>query len=349
MSITKEQLLNFIDRFANEMSDHKTELTEYDQHIGDGDHGINMDRGMKAVMEKKAGFEDKSITDILKGVGMTLVSTVGGASGPLYGTAFMKAGMALKGKDELNAPEVSAMIDAMIGGIQQRGKAVEGEKTMLDALIPARDAFDHAVINGSDLIQALEAADEAAWKGVEHTKEIRATKGRASYLGDRSIGFQDPGATSASFMLDAFTQAAKEELPGESETGGDLVGIVVVSHCFEVANGTKTLALAMAPTAPVAAAGGMADGAIGTDLQAITDAINSVMSPAGVVMLVDLGSAIMTSEMAIEICSDPEKVRILDAPLVEGAVYAAVESSVGSDIDRIKEVLEKARTLPKFS
>lgn len=349
MSVTKEEILKSIDLFADKMDAHKAELTEYDQHIGDGDHGINMDRGMKAVEDKKDTFKDKPISDILKAVGMTLVSTVGGASGPLYGTAFMKAGMAAKGKEALSAQDVSALLEAMIGGIQQRGKAVQGEKTMLDALIPAKEAFDKAVADGADVAAALQAADQAAWDGVEYTKTIRATKGRASYLGERSIGFQDPGATSAAFLIDALTGAVKpEDLPGELEDDSDTVGIVVVSHSKEIAEGTKRMAKEMAPTARIACAGGLKDGSIGTDLESITEAIDEVMSPKGVIMLVDLGSALMTSQMAIETSEDPSKVEIMDAPIVEGTIFAAVEASIGSDIPRIKEVLKKAKEEPKF-
>ncbi|MGI6108860.1 MAG: dihydroxyacetone kinase subunit DhaL [Eubacteriaceae bacterium] len=346
MSITKDQILVFVDGFADRMHEHKQELTEYDQHIGDGDHGINMDRGMAAVEEKKPSFEDKSIADILKAVGMTLVSTVGGASGPLYGTAFMKAGAAAKGLDQLSNDDVTAIFDAMIGGIQTRGKAVQGEKTMLDALMPAREAFAKAAADGDNTAEALKKADQAAWNGVEFTKTIKATKGRASYLGERSIGFQDPGATSVSFMIDALTEAAGGA-PGESDAG-DTVGIVIVSHSPKIAQGVVDLALEMAPDARIAATGGLPDGNIGTDLAAIREAIDAVMSPAGVILLVDLGSAVMTSEMAIELSDNPELIKIMDAPLVEGALFAAVEASVGSDIKRISEVLARSKTEPKF-
>lgn len=349
MSLSKEQVITFIDTFAGKVNEHKTELTEYDQKIGDGDHGVNLDRGMQKVKEKESTYADKPIDAILKDVGMTLVSTVGGASGPLYGTAFMKAGMSAKGKDELSAQDILDMFDAMIAGIQQRGKAVQGEKTMLDALIPAKNAFDESIKNGSTIPEALEAADEAAWDGVEYTKTIKATKGRASYLGDRSIGHQDPGATSMSYLLDSLLEASKEgDDSGESPSDDDTVGIVIVSHSQKVADGAKELALEMAPTARIASAGGMKDGSIGTDLQKISEAIESVMSDAGVIMLVDLGSALMTSEMAIETSENPSLIEIMDAPIVEGAIYAAIEASIGSDKEKIKSVLKRAKEDPKF-
>lgn len=210
MAATKKDVLTFVDLFNNKMEEHRQTLTDMDQAIGDGDHGINMNRGMKAVEEKIDAVVDKPIADILKSVGMTLVSTVGGASGPLYGTAFMKAGMAMKGKEELSASDISEMFDAAIAGIISRGKATTGEKTMLDALVPAKDAYNAAIAEGKSITDALVDAEDAAWKGVEYTKTIIATKGRASYLGERSIGFQDPGATSVTYLIQAAREAAQQ-------------------------------------------------------------------------------------------------------------------------------------------
>ncbi len=308
-----------------------------------------MDRGMQAVAKKLESYQEKNISDILKDVGMTLVSTVGGASGPLYGTAFMKAGMDTKGKEELTPEDVSSLFEVMIGGIQQRGKAVEGEKTMLDALMPAKKAFDEAIAAGDDLSEALKKADKAAWDGVEFTKTIKATKGRASYLGDRSIGFQDPGATSMSYLIDSFEEASEGGNGlGELKDDNGSVGIVIVSHSNKIADGARELALEMAPEANIASAGGMEDGGFGTDLKKITEAIESVDQGKGVVLLVDLGSAYMTSEMAIESLLDNENIEIIDTPIVEGSIFAAIESSIGSDMERIKEVLDRVKHEPKF-
>ena len=168
------------------------------------DHGINMAKGFNAVVPKIEAMAGKDIGSLLKTTGMTLVSTVGGSAGPLYGTAFMKAGAALKDKMEIDANDLIAAVDAAIGGIQMRGKAVEGEKTMLDAICPAHKAFKAAIEAGEDVKAALGKAVEAAQAGVEYTKTIKATKGRASYIGDRSIGHQDPGATSATYMYEEF-------------------------------------------------------------------------------------------------------------------------------------------------
>jgi dihydroxyacetone kinase-like protein len=186
---------------AARMEAEKDFLTQLDNEIGDGDHGINLARGFKSVLEKLPELEGGDISGLLKGTGMQLVSNVGGASGPLYGTAFMKAGNALKGKTEATAAEFAVAMEAAIGGIKMRGKSEEGEKTMLDALCPAYKALSEAIDGGDELKDALTKAIEAAAKGVEYTKTIIATKGRASYLGERSIGHQDPGATSSLYML----------------------------------------------------------------------------------------------------------------------------------------------------
>ncbi|MBR2773618.1 MAG: dihydroxyacetone kinase subunit L [Selenomonadaceae bacterium] len=196
-----KQILAIIAAIAKRIEAQKDFLTELDNEIGDGDHGINLARGFKAVEEKLPTFADKDIGAILKGVGTALVSTVGGASGPLYGTAFMKAGNVCKGKTDITAAEFVAALEAAINGIKMRGKAVEGEKTMLDALCPAYKAIKAGIDGGKDLIDALADGVDAAQAGVEYTKTIIATKGRASYLKERSIGHQDPGATSSLYML----------------------------------------------------------------------------------------------------------------------------------------------------
>lgn len=196
-----KKVIAIIDRIADDIEDQKMFLTELDNVIGDGDHGINMARGFKVVKELEPTFEGKDIGAILKMVGMKIVSTVGGSAGPLYGTAFMKAGALMNGKMEADINDFIGMLEAGIGGVQLRGKAVKGEKTMLDSMIPALDAIKEAVEAGSDAKAALDAGVKAAEDGVEYTKTIIATKGRASYLGERSLGHQDPGATSFTIML----------------------------------------------------------------------------------------------------------------------------------------------------
>lgn len=199
--ITVKEVLEIVAAIGKRMEAEKDFLTELDNAIGDGDHGINLARGFKSVEAKLATFADKDIGAILKGVGMELVSTVGGASGPLYGTAFMKAGNVCKGKRELTDADFVAALEAAIDGIKMRGKSHEGEKTMLDALCPALTAIKTSLDGGKTLTEALSDGVDAAGKGVEFTKTIVATKGRASYLGERSIGHQDPGATSSLYIL----------------------------------------------------------------------------------------------------------------------------------------------------
>lgn len=202
-----KKILTILSKINFRLQENKDFLTGLDSAIGDGDHGINMSRGFLAVMEKLPQMEDKDIATILKNVGMTLVSTVGGASGPLYGTAFMRAGAAAAGKTALRGADFLALLDAAVEGIRQRGKAQKGEKTMLDALVPALEAFEAEHASGASPRRALERAVDAAREGVEHTKTIIATKGRASYLGERSLGHQDPGATSALLMLEALLES----------------------------------------------------------------------------------------------------------------------------------------------
>ncbi|MDO4538164.1 MAG: dihydroxyacetone kinase subunit DhaL [Coriobacteriales bacterium] len=198
-----------IKRIGDKIIENKDFLTDLDREIGDADHGVNMARGFTAAFDR-VPQDEPNMGVALKKCGMALLSTVGGASGPLYGTAYMEAAKALAGKEALSADDFAAALDAAIAGIQKRGKAVAGEKTMLDALMPARDAYAQKIAEGGSLGDGLECACVAAWEGVEYTKTIAATKGRASYLGERSIGHQDPGATSATMTLEAIRDFIKE-------------------------------------------------------------------------------------------------------------------------------------------
>jgi phosphoenolpyruvate---glycerone phosphotransferase subunit DhaL len=200
MAVPYAQVLGWVEAFSSTVAENKEYLTRLDSAIGDADHGINMDRGMKAVGVKLDGLEGDDIGALLKTVGMTLVSTVGGAGGPLYGTLFLQMGMATAGKTELGPEDWAAALDAAVNGVQMRGKAEPGDKTMVDALIPARDAFSAAVAEGASFEEALRRSAQAAEEGMLATTPLVAKKGRASYLGERSAGHQDPGATS-SYML----------------------------------------------------------------------------------------------------------------------------------------------------
>jgi dihydroxyacetone kinase-like protein len=206
VAVNSAQLIEILKKIANDIQANREFLTELDSAIGDADHGINMSKGFKAVVEKISSMADKDCGTILKNVGMTLVSTVGGASGPLYGTAFMRAGQAIGNKNELTSDDLAIIMDAALQGIKVRGKAEKGEKTIIDALEPAVDVIKSSTVSLETFQNALKAAKD----GVEYTKSIIAKKGRASYLGERSIGHQDPGATSCYIMLSAVYEAISD-------------------------------------------------------------------------------------------------------------------------------------------
>jgi len=201
--ITREQIVEWLRTTGNVMADNKEFLTQLDAAIGDAEHGINMDRGFKKVISQLPAVEDKDIGSILKGAGMAFISSAGGASGPLYGTLFMRAGMAASGKYELSTTDLAAVLRAGLSGIIERGKAQVGDKTIVDALAPAVEAFDRAVKDGADMTEALRQAVAAGEKGMKSTIPMVAKRGRASYLGERGIGHQDPGATSLYLILKA--------------------------------------------------------------------------------------------------------------------------------------------------
>jgi dihydroxyacetone kinase-like protein len=198
------------------VTENRETLTELDAAIGDGDHGINMDRGMRAVLAKLDGPGGAAVAtapmrdDVgasLKTVGMTLVSTVGGAAGPLYGTFFLDMGKRVAGESALGVAQWAAALDAGVRGVQARGKAEPGDKTMVDALVPAVQALNAAAASGLSLGEALRQAALAAEQGMKATVPLVARKGRASYLGERSAGHRDPGATSAWLLIRAAVEA----------------------------------------------------------------------------------------------------------------------------------------------
>ena len=201
MSVSYDDVLRFIQSFQVVVAENKEYLTKLDAAIGDADHGINMDRGMKAAVVKIEGHPPGDIGGLLKTVGMALVSSVGGAAGPLYGTLFIQFGTALSGKSELDLSDWSAAVEAGVKGLQMRGKAELEDKTMVDAWIPARDALKAAADDGLAMGEGLKRSVAAAEEGVNATIPLVARKGRASYLGERSAGHQDPGATSTYLLL----------------------------------------------------------------------------------------------------------------------------------------------------
>ena len=209
MSLDAAWALRWIELAAAQVAEQRDYLVDLDRAIGDGDHGENMDRGFKAAVEALGQAQPGSVAEVLKTVAKTLMSTVGGAAGPLYGTAFLRASKAA-GDSELDSAGVAAVIAGALDGIQARGKATTGEKTMVDAWTPALEAARAAAEAGSDPVAVLEAAATAAEAGAAATEPMRATKGRASYLGERSIGHLDPGAVSTSLILRAAVRAAGE-------------------------------------------------------------------------------------------------------------------------------------------
>jgi phosphoenolpyruvate---glycerone phosphotransferase subunit DhaL len=201
--ITVEQLTDWLRRFHQLVIKNQTELTQLDSAIGDADHGINMARGMTAVINRLDGEQPTHINDLFKTVAMTLVTTVGGASGPLYGTFFLRFASAAGPAIELDADTLHMALRAGFSGIAERGKSGAGDKTMVDALSPALDAMETVIKNGGDLEAALKAACAAAAAGRDATVPMVARKGRASYLGERSAGHMDPGAASMALLFEA--------------------------------------------------------------------------------------------------------------------------------------------------
>jgi dihydroxyacetone kinase-like protein len=210
VNVGNADVVRWVRAFADTIAENKEYLTTLDSAIGDADHGINMNRGMTAVAGKLDGLADTDIAATFKAIGMTLVSTVGGAGGPLYGTLFLRFGVGTAGKERLELPDWAAMVESGVEGVRARGKAEPGDKTMLDALAPARDALAEAVGDGASFPAALTAAAAAAEEGMKATIPLVARKGRASYLGERSAGHQDPGATSSWMLM----RTAAESLIG---------------------------------------------------------------------------------------------------------------------------------------
>jgi phosphoenolpyruvate---glycerone phosphotransferase subunit DhaL len=200
MSIKAADVRAWIGAYATVIGEQRAALVKLDTAIGDGDHGTNMDRGMRAAVEKLEATEGDDIGALLKAVGMALVSKVGGAAGPLYGTLFLQMGTASAGRDELDLAGWAGALEAGVKGVQARGKAEPEDKTMIDALLPALEALRAA--EGEGLATALRRSADAAEEGMKATIPLEARKGRASYLGPRSVGHQDPGATSSYLLLD---------------------------------------------------------------------------------------------------------------------------------------------------
>lgn len=198
------KIIAILEDFNKTLSENKALLNDLDQAIGDGDHGTNMARGFEMILRKKETFQGKDLPQIINECAMILISQIGGSSGPLIGTAFMKTAAALKGKTSFTREDFSLAFHSAIEGIQMRGKAVRGEKTMLDTLIPALESYDVHIHEDHKTLAA--SVNDAAQKGLDYTETIIATKGRASYLKERSLGHKDPGAYSSYLLIKVLTE-----------------------------------------------------------------------------------------------------------------------------------------------
>lgn len=329
MSLDRVARERLVRALAGSVIEHADELTSLDQAIGDGDHGLNMKRGFEAVLAALPGLADKSLPEMLKAIGMTLVMKVGGASGPLVGTFFMELGKALP--EQPSRADLVAATEKAIEAVKARGRSEAGQKTLLDVLVPV-----HAVLAGGGDAKAIAAE---AVQAADRTTPMLAIRGRASFLGERSIGHMDPGSRSASLLIGA----AVETLEFEGQYMSN-VGIVIVSHSSKIAEGAADMVRQMVGDAvPLAWTGGDIDGGLGTNVAGILEAIETAWSPAGVAILVDLGGAETNSEMAVEMLPEDRRARVLvcNAPVVEGAVIAATESSGGSPLAAVKRSAEE--------
>ncbi|HGM7029516.1 TPA: dihydroxyacetone kinase subunit DhaL [Serratia liquefaciens] len=208
MALTKQQVVDWLMRCGEVFTQQRDFLTRLDTEIGDADHGLNMNRGFNKVVEKLPSVADKDIGFILKNTGMTLLSSVGGASGPLFGTFFIRAAQAANAKQSLDLAELHQLMQEGVDGVVMRGKAEPGDKTMCDAWWTVVDSLGQSVEQQLGVAEALQRASERAEQAVESTITMQARKGRASYLGERSIGHQDPGATSVMLMMKTLAEVA---------------------------------------------------------------------------------------------------------------------------------------------
>lgn len=209
MSLNRNQIVDWLYRCGEVFTKESDFLTGLDRAIGDADHGLNMHRGFSKVVEKLPAIADKDIGFVLKNTGMVLLSNVGGASGPLFGTFFLRAAQATQAHQSLTLVELQQMIREGAEGVISRGKAEPGDKTMCDVWLPVAESLEQAIAQNLSIPAALEAASQVAEQAVQSTITMQARKGRASYLGERSIGHQDPGATSVMFMVQMLAAAAK--------------------------------------------------------------------------------------------------------------------------------------------
>lgn len=318
---------------------HVDELTELDQAIGDGDHGVNMRRGVESLYRAREEIAALPFGEAMRRAGTTMVMQVGGASGPLYGSFLLAVGEAFAAAPK-DRDEIARLARIGLQAVTSRGKSDVGAKTLIDVLAPVTEA-----ISAGDPGGAADRVRAAVEDGLASTRDLRALTGRASYLGERSIGHLDPGARSAAALTLAICDVIEGKSPLEDQV--KTVSIVIVSQSPDVAKGAAEMVRKMVGgQVRVAACGGDVEGDIGTDVGAIMRAIEQVYTPRGVAVLVDLGGAESSTEMAIEMLpkSMAPHIRICDAPIVEGAVMAATESAGGAPLERVCETAEEFRS-----
>ncbi len=332
MSLSGTQIVNWLTRCGDIFSTESEYLTGLDREIGDADHGLNMNRGFSKVVEKLPAIADKDIGFILKNTGMTLLSSVGGASGPLFGTFFCTTGD--PGTAKPDTGRALSDVPRWPDGVISRGKAEPGDKTMCDVWVPVVESLRQSSEQNLSVPVALEAASRIAESAAQSTITMQARKGRASYLGERSIGHQDPGATSVMLMMQmlALAQKSKELV---------MVNLVIVSHSSRLGEGVGELArqMLMSDSCKIAIAAGIDDpqNPIGTDAVKVMEAIESVADADHVLVMMDMGSALLSAETALELLTTriAAKVRLCAAPLVEGTLAATVSAASGADIDKV--------------
>lgn len=359
---------DWLRRWATEIAVNEKHLTALDAVIGDADHGANLRRGTTAVVAQLDAQPPNTVREALTRAGLTLVSTVGGASGPLFGTLLLRAGTQSGDAPALDGVDLVAALRAGAAGVRERGHADLGDKTLLDALVPAIDALDAAVAAGAPLATAASTAALAARDARDATAHLVARRGRASYLGDRSLGAVDPGAASAALLLDALAAAlaaadepdqpgvapehrARTSLDPVSTGAADgtqssadavapsrrraRVGLVLVSHSRPLAEAAAALAREVVGSEPprIAIAAGRADGGTGTNATRVAAAISEASEGAGVVVLTDLGSAVLSADMALEFLGGRIEVRVVPAAFVEGLLAAVVRAAAGDALE----------------
>ncbi len=365
--LTLDVTTDWLRRWAAEIATNEHHLTALDAAIGDADHGANLQRGMSAVVSQLDAQPPGTVREALTRAGLTLVSTVGGASGPLFGTMLLRAGGQCGDAHALDGVALVAALRAGSTGVRERGRAELGDKTLLDALEPAIDALDAAVATGAPLSAAASTAAIAANAARDATAQLVARRGRASYLGDRSRGAIDPGAASAALMVGALAAALAGAEPGAAPADAPAaapaaepaagptaqpdvapaaptpapaprrarVGLVLVSHSLPLAEAAATLAREIVGSEPprIAIAAGRADGGTGTNATRVAAAISEASEGAGVVVLTDLGSAVLSADMALEFLGGRIAVRVVPAAFVEGLLAAVVRAGAGDPLE----------------